>query len=401
MAKSKRPPIRELCVAIVGNFAHAYNRGILRGAAAAVEEFHHARLYHCDHVQAQTVLESRQPKFDRVLLGACEPSLRLPALFAAGSIRTVDTSGEVHPPPLPRVIADDVAVGRLAAEYFLERGFSHYLFFGYKEFYWSNLRLEGYRGALARRGKRPTVHLTADGAAWNLAAIAEKIVGGTVSRSDSPVAIFCANDCCAVMVVEACLHAKIQIPEQAAVLGVDDDELLTCLREPNISSIQLNCYRIGYEAMQHLLADKPSGKAAGRAAPRTILIPPLSVASRRSTDIIAVEDALVRRAIAFIRDHLHEGMNIKMLLYALGVSRTTLETRFKRQLGRPPAEEVRRQRLLRASEMLASGESTIGDIGRRVGFSSAQLFSESFCRYKKMTPLAYRKTMRVHAHHPV
>ncbi len=401
MAKRIRSVGSELCVAIVANFAHAYNRGILRGAIAAVEEFRNARLYHCDHFQAQSVLESQHPKFDRVLLGACEPSLRLPALFAAGSIRTVDTSGEVHPPLLPRVVSDDVAVGRLAAEYFVERGFRHYLFFGYKEFYWSNLRLEGYRNALARRGKHTAVHLIADGAAWNLAAVAEKIVGGTVGRSDAPVAIFCANDCCAVMVVEACLHAKVQIPEQAAVLGVDDDEMLTCLREPHISSIQLNCHRIGHQAMQQLLADKPSGKVAGRAAPRTVLIPPLSVASRQSTDMVAVDDALVRRAIIYIRDHLHEGMNIKILISAIGVSRTTLETRFKRMLGRRPAEEVRRQRLLRACEMLASGELTVGEIGRRVGFNSAQLFSESFRRYKKMTPLTYRKSMQAHARHSV
>ncbi len=394
MVRKMRSISSEIRVAVVANFALAYNRKILLGAATAAAALPRVRLYHCDHFQAQAVINSRHPEFDRVLLGASEPRLQLPALFARQSIRTVDTSGEMYPPLLPRVISDDLAVGRRAAEYLLERGFSRYLFFGYKDFHWSNLRLAGYRSALAGRGHLTKVLLTADVAAWDVSAIAEKLFDSIAGSSGTPVAVFCANDSCAAMLVEACVHAGLRIPEQAAILGVDDDEMYTQLRHPNISSIQLQCRRIGYEAMQWLLADAPPAPPS-TAAVRTLLIPPQTVVSRQSTDIVAVDDPLLRLAAAYIRDHLHEGVNIKLLTSALGVSRTTLETRFKRILGRLPGEEVRRQRLARACEMLSSGNMAVGDIARRVGFSSAQLFSESFRRYKKMTPLAYRESMRL------
>ncbi len=379
---------------MVANFALSYNRKILRGAITAIEAFTYIHLYHCDHLQSELVFKSRRPKFDAVLLGACLPSLRLPVKFKGCRLPTVDTSGEIFPPPLPRVITDDVLVGRHAAEYFLHRGFNRYLYFGYKHFHWSNLRLQGFRDALSSRGKSVAEITYDDSTSWDLAAAADALTSRLVGEGGAPMAIFCANDTIAASVIESCQHAGVPVPEQAAVLGVDDDQMYTQMRRPHISSMQLQDERIGYKAMRLLLTllERRAG-VSSRRVPQ-ILIPPHLIISRQSTDTVAADDPLVRRATSYIRDHLHEGVNIKQLMHALNTSRTTLETRFKRSIGRRPGEEMRRQRMTRACDLLASTQSSVGEIARRVGFSSAQLFSESFRRHHKMTPLAYRDAHR-------
>jgi len=386
-------------IVMVANFALSYNRQILRGAMAAIHHLGDVHFYHCDHLQSELVFHSRRPAFDGVLLGACMPALRLPEVFCRRGLPAVDTSGEIYPPPLPRVITDDLQVGRNAAEYFNRRGFDRYIFVGYGQFHWSDLRLQGFKEALGMRGK-PVVgkQVTAitykDSTSWNLSSVTEELAEQLANDARAKTAIFCANDTIASSVVESCVHAGIGVPEQAAVLGVDDDEMCTLLREPYISSMQLQAERIGYEAMELILTMLRSRNGRRKPRPMVKLIPPDRIISRRSTDTVAVDDPLVQRAVGYIRDHLHEGLNVKELVHVLRVSRTTLEMRFKAGLGRLPGEEMRRQRMTRACDLLSSTQLPINAVGRRVGYNSAQLFSEAFRRAHRMTPLNYREMQR-------
>lgn len=379
---------------MVANFALSYNRKIIRGAMTMIEELSYAHLYHCDDLQSELVFTSRRPRFDAVLLGACLPSLRLPERFKSCGLPTVDTSGELYPPPLPRVITDDILVGHRAAEYFLQRGFNRYLYFGYEGFHWSNLRLKGFRDTLMAHGCTVAEIAYSDSTSWQLASAADRLADSIAVEKGAPTAIFCANDTIAAGVVESLRHSGIDVPEQAAVLGVDDDQMYTQLRRPFISSMQLQDERIGREAMKLLLRILRQRRHRRFRRPPQIFVPPHLIISRQSTDTVAVTDPLVRKATSYMRDHLHEGLNIKQLTHRLGISRTTLETRFKLAIGRLPAEELRRQRMTRACDLLSSGRASIGDIARRIGFSSAQLFSESFRRYQQMTPLEYREAHR-------
>ena len=391
--RSAGHPLR---VVMVANFALSYNRKLARGARAAIEDVGDVYFYHCDHLQSDLVFRSREPRFDAVLLGACLPALRLPEVFRQSNIPAVDTSGEIYPPPLPRVITDDLQVGRNAAEYFIERGFDRHIFVGYQDFHWSDLRLEGFREVLSLRQKinartEVAVIKYADSTSWNLSSVMDNLAQRLAGNSSASIGIFCANDTLASGVVESCGHRGIEVPEQAAVLGVDDDDLYTLLRKPYISSMRLQTERIGHEAMRILLSLARDRARWKKSQPHITLVPPDKIISRRSTDTVAVEDQLLRACIIYIREHLHEGLNVKELTRVLGVSRTTLETRFKSGIGRLPGDEIRRQRMTRACDLLASTQMPIGAIARRVGFGSAQLFSEAFRRFNGMTPLKYRQ----------
>ncbi len=158
----------------------------------------------------------------------------------------------------------------------------------------------------------------------------------------------------------------------------------TQLREPHISTIPLACHRIGYMATTMRLKSGTGHHRRRKISPcEELHIPPLPVISRRSSDIVAADDPFIRDAAANIRDHLHEGLNVKQLSCAMKVSRTTLETRFKAVLRRQPAEEVRRKRMERAKTLLSSSKITVGEIASKVGFGSAQLFSEPFRRFER------------------
>src|SRR5690606_26395850 len=137
-------------------------------------------------------------------------------------------------------------------------------------------------------------------------------------------------------VLDACRRIGVAVPDEAAALGVDNDQLLCELSEPPLTSIIPNTHRTGYEAAR-LLDEMMAGRSA---TGETHLIPPIGIATRQSTDVLAIDDPNVARAIHFIRQHACTGIKVKDVLRAVPHSRTLLEARFKRLLGRTPHEEI-------------------------------------------------------------
>lgn len=392
--KRKVAQSRDKRVIFIANLALDYNRQIVQGAMAWAQAHPAISLYFSDNYlpsDFQRILNADRPGgFDGVLIGACHHSLALPLQIKRLRIPAVDTSGEMYPPPLPRIITDDRAAGRIAAEYFLKRGFRRFAYFGFEHFHWSNQRYEGFAAALATRGLHASVHYLSEEDNIVRTADAEKGINAHIRKSDAITALFCANDGLASCMIEACLHAGLRIPEQVAILGTDDDHLYTRMREPHISSITIQARQIGWRAMEMLGAMILRN---GKPPEHPVLIPPGLIITRRSTDIIAVEDELIHQAVAYIQSHLEGGINVKQLANALSVSRTTLETRFVQILSRSPAAEIRRQRMDLIKHLLSSTTLRIKDIAVRSGFSSSQLFSESFRRFTHMTPKAFRESI--------
>ncbi len=392
--KRKAAQSRDKRVIFIANLALDYNRQIIQGAMAWAQAHPAISLYFSDNYlpsDFRRILNTnRAGGFDGVLIGACDESLTLPLQIERLHIPAVDTSGEMYPPPLPRIITDDQAVGRIAAEYFLTRGFQRFAYFGFEHFHWSNLRYEGFAAALAARGLRASVHYLSEEDNIVRTTDAEKGINAHIRESGATIALFCANDGLASCMIEACLHAALPIPERVAILGVDDDHLYTRMREPYISSITIQARRIGWRAME-VLGDMILHN--GKRPEQPVLIPPGPIITRRSTDIIAVEDELIRQAIAYIQSHMDDGINVKQLASALSVSRTTLENRFVQILSRSPAAEIRRQRMDLVKHLLSSTNLRIKEIARRTGFSSSQLFSESFRRSTHLTPKAFRESI--------
>jgi LacI family transcriptional regulator len=205
-----------------------------------------------------------------------------------------------------------------------------------------------------------------------------------------PVGIFAGHDVWALQVVEACRFAGLRVPEDIAVVGVDNDDLLCELARPSLSSVIVPAERVGYEAAA--LLDR---LLAGQQPPRQpVFIPPPGVVSRQSSDVLAIEDPVVAQAVRFLRDSAHLPLRVADVLRAVPVSRRALERRFQAVFERGLAAEIRRLRIDKARQLLAESDLPMNRIAERSGFSSQYQLSRAFRREVGTTPTAYRSAAR-------
>jgi LacI family transcriptional regulator len=202
-----------------------------------------------------------------------------------------------------------------------------------------------------------------------------------------PVAVF-ARDNEAVEVIEACFSAKLLVPDQVAVLGVDNNEMVCdCLRVP-LSSIDNNLERVGYEGAALL-----ERLIRGEAAPSSpIYISPSGIIERRSTDSLAADHPQVSAALRFIRDNAHRPIGMMDIVEHVRMSRSGLEKAFREHYLRAPVEELRHTRLERAKRMLRETNEKIAAIARLTGFQTPHNLCRAFRQRLALTPKQFRRT---------
>jgi LacI family transcriptional regulator len=206
-----------------------------------------------------------------------------------------------------------------------------------------------------------------------------------------PIGILAHNDLRGRHVVDACRRLGIAMPDEVAVLGVDN-ELPHCeMCNPPLSSIVTDSERIGFEAAG-LLDQLMNGKTPPA---KRVLIPPLGIVVRQSTDVMATTDSYVAKAVRYIREHAAEGIDVGDVLRHVMISRTALDKRFLKVLGHTPHEEIRRVRLKRARELLAESDLTIEVIAERCGFRHGEYLGAVFLRDFGQTPGEFRAQQRM------
>jgi LacI family transcriptional regulator len=210
--------------------------------------------------------------------------------------------------------------------------------------------------------------------------------------------VLVCHDGAAGALVRAAARCGRRVPEDLAVLGVDNDQMICEMGPVPISSVVTASEKIGFEAatLLHRLLNNctlPVHLPAGS----PVCVRPLGIATRRSSDVLAVEDPHVAAAMRYIRDHLRERFGVDDVVATLPVSRRYLEYQFRRTLGRSPGEEIRRQRMDHACELLRTTDLSIGDVGRACGFRDIALFSHGFRQSMDTTPTAYRQACRFSA----
>jgi LacI family transcriptional regulator len=193
-----------------------------------------------------------------------------------------------------------------------------------------------------------------------------------------------AND-----LAETCLEAGIAVPEQVAIVGTNNDELLCEMAWPPLSSVVGDFARVGYAAAQ-LLDRMICGERLG-AQDRLVLLPPLGVMQRQSTDVLAVKDSNVADAIRFIREHACDPCSVKHVLHAVPVGRRWLERQFLSQLGRTPHDEITRVRIETAKRLLTQSDMTVAQITGRCGYIGDNNFHAAFRQLTGTTPAAFRR----------
>lgn len=367
-------------IALVYSFSLGYCRGTLRGITAFAADRPDWELVPVAPERSTRELRRLRPDgiiahlFDRELarnLGR----LGVPLISTCGLISTAG---------VPRVLADDLAVGRLAAVHLLERGLRSFASVGHRAQEASQRRALGFRGALAERGLDARAWWVPASRVFDPHGIAPQVDAAAVSflaALPRPLGVACANDVIARQLLERLHSARIAVPEAMAVTGVDDDDLLCRLTRPSLSSIRLDAEGIGHAAAELLAA----WLDAGRRPPPETLLPPRLVVARRSTDLAAGLDPALATALAAGPQH------INRLAALAAVSRRTLERRARRHLGRGIAAELRRRRLAQAQAMLSDTGLTVAAVAQRCGFASNAELTRVFRRELGTTPTAWRR----------
>jgi len=290
------------------------------------------------------------------------------------------------------VRVDSHATGKHAARFFLERHYEHFAFVGTaRNHYWSQERGKGFRKAIKAAGGTvneyggPTEKERRD---W---ALEQPRMEAWLKSLPKPVALFVAMDGRARQVLDACLDARITVPEEMAVLGVDDDPLICEATLPTLSSIQHNSEHIGYLVAEHL--DKLM--RGRRLRKRIIWIKPTRVASRRSTDASSISDKQVARALEYIwREAGHQSITVPDVVEQFGSSRRYAENLFKSVVGRTIMEEIRRVKLERVCALLAETSLSIGEIASKCDFARESHMAFLFRKNHGMTMSEYRTSAR-------
>ncbi len=376
-------------VALLIETSNAYARGLLEGIVAYMRENRRWSVYLPEHSRGDRPPSWLAEWSGDGVIARIENAAIARALTRLG-LPTVDVSAARLIPSLPWVETDNAAFARAAAEHLLERGFKHFGFCADGRF---TLSLEREREFSRRVREAGGTCRVCDPRAEIKADAAERLtdrIGEWLASLPRPAGVMACYDSCGLQVLDACRRCGIAVPDEIAVIGVDNDALLCSLADPPLSSVIPNTRRMGYEAAE-LLERMMNGEKIQ--APKR-LVPPLGVETRPSTDVLAIDDRGVVQAIRFIRERACDGIGVDDVLRAVPQSRRSFERRFTRLVGRTPHAEILRVRMNRAKELLAGSDLSLESVAERAGFDYPEYLSVAFKREIGITPSRYRRENR-------
>jgi LacI family transcriptional regulator len=312
------------------------------------------------------------------------------------SLPTVDLRGIYRLPGGAVFDTDPAATAALAAEHLLERGFRNLAYCGFPNVVFSTRRGEAFVEYLRERaiearsyGSSPNPK-TPQGGPLAQERYGEMHVEHLVPwllGLPKPAGIMACNDVRGRQIVTACEMANLKVPEEIAVIGVDNDEVICELSNPPLSSVIPDTYRLGYEGAK--LLDRIMNHTEPPPE-ETILIPPKGVQTRLSSDFLAIPDQELVAALTYIRENACEGINVDDVIECCQISRSTLERRFIKYLGLGPKEHIQRTRFERVKTLLLETDYDLFQIARLTGFRTTAHLVSAFKSRSGTTPGQYR-----------
>jgi LacI family transcriptional regulator len=283
------------------------------------------------------------------------------------------------------VIADHNAFSLISADYLIDIGFKNFAFCGYEDLDWSRNRQEYFTGYLKKKGHQVFAYKPS-GPGDSYAQEHENL-GRWLMKLPKPIGIMAVNDDRGQDILTVCNSRKIRVPEEVAVIGVDNDDVIceTCL--PPLTSIAYNAQRAGFEAAK-ILDQKMQGKNPQR---NQVVIKPTMIIKRQSTDILLLPDQDVARAIRFIHENIRKPIQVQDVVNQTLFSRKTLSTKFRAMLGRSIYDEIKRSKVEEIADMLINTKLPISEIALIVNTSGIDHISRYFQKIKGMTPKQYRE----------
>ena len=384
-------PARSPHVALLIETSREYGRRLLRGVSRYLRQhgpwvllFRPAGLTDLAHTWL------RDWEGDGLLIRSDTPRF-LEAVAKTGR-PAVDLRFAFRHPDVANVGIDSRAVVELAFRHLWERGFRSFAFCGLPpgETLWSDLRQQCFEQLATEAGCCCGVFTAKRERRQTLSEAELSRIADWLASLPKPVGLMACNDDRGQQVLEACRLHGLLVPDEVAVIGVDNDECLCDLSTPPLSSINIGAERIGYEAAS--LLDRLM--AGGRPPADSVLLPPVGVVVRQSTDVVASEDRELAELVRFVRENACDGLRVNELLRQSSLSQSTMQKRFKALLGRSPKQEILHVQLGRAKRLLAETDLSVADIADKCGFGGLKRLSAAFHAGVGLTPLAFRKQLR-------
>jgi len=379
-------------VALLIESSRAYGRGLLLGVAKYVREHGPWSISLQEQSPCDVIPDWRDrwkgdgiiTRLDNKKMANVIRRLRVPAIY----LRNVPPNMQA-----PMVMTNNAAAARLAFEHLRERGFRHFAFCGFDGADYSDTRRDNFIRFVGEAGlrchvfrnpvRRPrgrTIDFEREGLRDG------ELVVRWLRQLPRPIGLMACNDMRGQQVLDACRAGGMGVPDEVGVVGVDNDEVLCDLSDPPLSSVVPDTERIGFEAAA-LLDEMMAGKESSLAP---VYVDPKGVVARRSTEALAIEDRQMAAALRFVRERACEGIDVGDLVKAIPLSRSTLERRFIKVIGRSPKDEIMRVRLNRAKQLLAETSFSIEFIAEKIGFERAEYLSRIFKKKTGLTPLRFR-----------
>lgn len=384
---------RSTCkIALIYDARVAYGLKVMTGVAAYLQEGHHYSVYIEENaLKDQRLPDLRSWKGDGIIADFDDPAVarlvmhsRLPAVGFGGGYGWYAAESST-----PYFYANNKAIAALAAEHLLDRGFKHFAYCGYARTPvngWSEERQVAFVEHVTKRNGTCAVFQDRYKSTYHWAAV-QRSLGEWLRKLPKPLGVMAGNDNRGRQVLEACRAYDLKVPDEVAVIGVDNDELLCRLSSPPMSSVEPGAQRLGYAAAA-LLESLMHGR---RPPQRHFVIDPVGVVTRQSTDVLAIDDPKVAQAMAFIRGHACEGIKVPDVVGAVAISRSGLETRFASALGYTIRTAIRHTQLERARRLVSETDMPLKQVAIETGFKSIQHMTTIFLKAFANTPARYRQ----------
>ncbi len=287
---------------------------------------------------------------------------------------------------IPNITGAYHETGELAANYFLSKGFQHFAFYGFKNIVWSRERAKGFENLLKNRGHNVHFFEHKKNKSQEIWHYKSGSLAKWVQKLPKPVALMCCDDNQAFQMMEVCRQINVRIPEEVAVLGVDNDKLICQLADPPLSSIKLDAEKAGYNAAK-LLDELINNRTTGY----DVIVKASQIVTRQSTDIFAANDQYVLNALKYIHKSYTEKICVDKIVAQVPMSRRAFEIRFKQVTGLPVYQYIFNLRMEKFANMLLNTDKTVFEVALCIGFDDCKNLARQFKKVKGCTPAEYRK----------
>jgi len=287
------------------------------------------------------------------------------------------------------IIADDYKIGELGANYFIDKSFKNFAFYGSDQIFWSFERKKAFQETVLSRGLNFFEAESLLNDEWQNNP--HKLIPW-LQKLPKPVAVMACSDLFGVHLIKAAQTAQLKVPEDVSILGVDNDEFVCNLYGLPMSSIDQDPEAVGFKVAQCIRAFLVGGKKQ----PDEIVGANFKVVSRLSTNIFAIEDPQLKIALEFIQQHAtYRRLTVDEVVAETFLSRRLLEIRFRKMLNRSILQEIKRVRIKIICQKLIKTDNPVSKIAYDMGFNSLAGFSSSFRKEMNISPMGFRKQFKI------